>query len=311
MVQTQGFLEKCVLMISSDRGHVLEAWAISVLWLTDEDGNEYPELQVGAPSGALSHKLSGRRYTAENVTKSMKALMRKLVCLMQGLNDLPERHYVSLRLFYRDAVTPTDYEPSHFERAPSDGLSVAFESKPLQIDVGRVRTDHHIFQLHVLTREEFDDATEPEGLTACDGGFRLDLGASATCVPRPDDAVYDDDDDAGNGRLEVLIDKATKLIERVDDGTSITKEQLARPLGCDVVTAEVVLQNLEDDLCAAESSNPPPCATVHPCSQPLTSSHDYDASQTARPAHASYASQGDRVEAVASLATRLEARGRR
>lgn len=58
----RGFLERCVLVISDESGKTVEAWTLSVKWLSDEAGNEYAELCQGASSGRHSRQeLKGLR----------------------------------------------------------------------------------------------------------------------------------------------------------------------------------------------------------------------------------------------------------
>ena len=55
----RGFLERCVLLVSDERGVAIEGWSLSVEWLTDEDGREYAELQQRCASGAESRQRLG------------------------------------------------------------------------------------------------------------------------------------------------------------------------------------------------------------------------------------------------------------
>ena len=50
----KGYLEKCVLIVSRDKAgeDVLEAWAVSVDWLKDADGNCQPSVKLGSESNS-------------------------------------------------------------------------------------------------------------------------------------------------------------------------------------------------------------------------------------------------------------------
>ena len=168
--------------------------------------------------------------------------------LMGTLPKLPERYCISLRLLYRDDRTPKGYEPLGFEAAPADGLSLAFESKPMQIDVGPgIDTGHHTVAMSVLTSAEAEEARMPAGLSrGSSGDWRVEVakmmdGQVAGCEPG-----YIDEDDVE--KMEQLFEHAQDLLEGCEDGICVTATWLASRLSCPAHVAELFLQKLEDDL---------------------------------------------------------------
>ena len=53
--------------------------------------------------------------------KSTVRMIRALVMLAQTLKSLPNDRYLSLRLLYRDDVTPAHYEPLFFRAQRDEG----------------------------------------------------------------------------------------------------------------------------------------------------------------------------------------------
>lgn len=122
-----GYLEKCILIMSADEAasQVLEAWSLSIAWLTDEEGNELPTITCAGPRAERSHRLRkptsiDGKYTLDYARSTSKAMLRQLSLMLQTLPSLPETHWISMRVLYRDDVTPRDYEPFGFERAGDD-----------------------------------------------------------------------------------------------------------------------------------------------------------------------------------------------
>lgn len=131
-----GYLEKCIMIMSSDEAgqDILEAWSLSVAWRTDEQGNAIPTIACGSQRSERSLRLkapptaSNGKYTMEYARATSRAMLRQLSLLLQTMPSLPELHFLSLRVLYRDDVTPPDYEPEGFERA-GDDCKMRFHSK--------------------------------------------------------------------------------------------------------------------------------------------------------------------------------------
>ena len=71
----------------------------------------------------------------------------------------------SLKLLYRESVTPADYEPEGFERC--DDASLSFATKPMQMGVAGPVNAHNALTLQYVSclGADDDDAEEPQGLT--------------------------------------------------------------------------------------------------------------------------------------------------
>ncbi|KAG8179591.1 hypothetical protein JTE90_001833, partial [Oedothorax gibbosus] len=79
------------------------------------------------------------------VVKASLQMLQNIYTVSELLGDLPKCPYITLKLLYYDDVTPPDYEPPGFE--PSAEVRFSFPEKCLNVDMGRVDTDHHGFKL--------------------------------------------------------------------------------------------------------------------------------------------------------------------
>jgi hypothetical protein len=66
----RGFLEKCILVVTTESGQTCEAWSLSVVWLTDEDGNEYPSLRTSGAGKQTSQSLKRLIPTKTSVQRA-------------------------------------------------------------------------------------------------------------------------------------------------------------------------------------------------------------------------------------------------
>ena len=140
----KNYLERAVVVISRDEEgeDVIEAWSVSVKWLSDAEGRPYPVMEWG--HGQNEHADPGHRddrrtnkvacaspeYTLEKVTEISEEMLRELMSTLQYMPQLPTAHWISMRLLYRDDFTPPDYEPAGFSKASRPEL--IFKSKPIQ-----------------------------------------------------------------------------------------------------------------------------------------------------------------------------------
>ena len=69
----QGFLERCVLVVTSESGKALECWSLSVKWLTDENGIKYAQLQQESSARGVDQNLKDLR-TKESVKREARRL---------------------------------------------------------------------------------------------------------------------------------------------------------------------------------------------------------------------------------------------
>lgn len=83
-------------------------------------------------------------------------LLRRLILLCSTLNPLPDVFSISMKLYYYDEVTPSDYEPPGFDAAPS--IDDTFNGDSKQLDVGEIDTLYHSCTLQLTTKkDEYDD----------------------------------------------------------------------------------------------------------------------------------------------------------
>ncbi len=54
------------------------------------------------------------------------------------LSSIPAEHVLSMRLLYRDDVTPVNYEPEHFRALRPTDESVEFDVEPHTMRLGQV-----------------------------------------------------------------------------------------------------------------------------------------------------------------------------
>ncbi|KAI9203330.1 HORMA domain-containing protein [Polychytrium aggregatum] len=88
--------------------------------------------------------------TKDEIMKATSEMLRRLLVLTQTLKPLPESAYISIRLFYYDEVTPSDYEPPCF-RPESSGEQLFFPYQPEKIRIGDVLTPFHAVNLQIRT----------------------------------------------------------------------------------------------------------------------------------------------------------------
>jgi len=170
------YLEKLVLLVSHDEKatDLIEAWIISVDWLTNDAGEE--EVQVTLSQGKTKSKEVARTTVRGALTKSAvrdkcQVILRRLNCMVQCLPEIPEDFHMGLQLHYRDnAIVPSDYAPTGF--SPTSMHDLNFRDRPINLAVGsELNTGHHSFRLHVVTKssiEGFEDF-QPSASAKCIG----------------------------------------------------------------------------------------------------------------------------------------------
>lgn len=138
-----GYLERAVVVLSHDEAasSVIESWAVSVAWLTDESGRPYPVLRVRAPystprptlrstlrstpllrpppqhgrcegdesdsqAALAQHAVpcAAPVYTLDKVRDTSQMMMRSLITTLQWLPQLPSQHFISMRILYREST---------------------------------------------------------------------------------------------------------------------------------------------------------------------------------------------------------------
>eukprot|EP00474_Spongospora_subterranea_P008663 CRZ09121.1 hypothetical protein [Spongospora subterranea] len=106
----------------------------------------------------LTRKAEGKQVTRTVPTKSeisqaTVAMIRSLISMGGTMPPLPEDRAFSMKLLYREDVTPEDYEPLHF-RPASDDNELRFFSKPEVVAIGSIATPYHELTLHSLVPAE-------------------------------------------------------------------------------------------------------------------------------------------------------------
>lgn len=102
------------------------------------------------PNMSLIHTTNGKdgqtsethTYSREEIKDSTVRLIRTLISLAQTLKALPRDRFLTMKLQYRDDVTPIDYEPKFFRAADEDD-ELVFDQKPFKVAVGGVQTQFH------------------------------------------------------------------------------------------------------------------------------------------------------------------------
>lgn len=121
------------------------------------------------------------QVTLENTKQASVLLIRKLFLLMQNLDALPNKVYLTMKLYYYDdsrglcgtlyqvwnqkiwfyfcifllyftsKVTPADYQPPGFKEGVYDHLW--FEGMPVHFKVGEVHTSYHALRVQVSVEQ--------------------------------------------------------------------------------------------------------------------------------------------------------------
>ncbi|KAF7660738.1 hypothetical protein LDENG_00276650 [Lucifuga dentata] len=100
------------------------------------------------------------QITMEDTKKASVLLIRKLFLLMQNLGALPKNVYLTMKLYYYDDITPTDYEPPGFKEGECDSLW--FEGTAVHFRVGEVKTAFHNLRVGVSTEQESAQFKKPQ-----------------------------------------------------------------------------------------------------------------------------------------------------
>ncbi|NXI59360.1 HORM1 protein, partial [Chloroceryle aenea] len=98
------------------------------------------------------NKRSDSTITCADTKKASILLIRKIYVLMQNLSPLPNDVCLTMKLFYYDEVTPSDYQPPGFKEGECEGM--IFEGEPLYLNVGEVPTPFHMLKVKVTTEKQ-------------------------------------------------------------------------------------------------------------------------------------------------------------
>jgi hypothetical protein len=75
-------------------------------------------------------------------------LLRKLISTCDLLLPLPEDRILTMRLLYKDDITPPDFQPPLFRDCTGDS-ALAFDENPIRMNLGSVETPHHQIKLRI------------------------------------------------------------------------------------------------------------------------------------------------------------------
>ncbi|XP_069734912.1 HORMA domain-containing protein 1 isoform X1 [Phaenicophaeus curvirostris] len=98
------------------------------------------------------NKKNESTITCADTKKASILLIRKIYVLMQNLSPLPNDVCLTMKLFYYDEVTPSDYQPPGFKEGECEG--VIFEGEPMYLNVGEVPTPFHMLKVKVTTEKQ-------------------------------------------------------------------------------------------------------------------------------------------------------------
>lgn len=118
---------------------ILESYEFKILY--PKDGKEKTSQIAGLEVKVRSGK---NTYNKTAVIKATKQLMRKLVVFASTLKPLPHDRFLSMRLTYRDDVTPEAYEPQFFQKAKE---SLDKHCSTNKVTLGNVATEFHSLDL--------------------------------------------------------------------------------------------------------------------------------------------------------------------
>uniref|UniRef100_A0A5F8GP00 HORMA domain-containing protein 1 n=1 Tax=Monodelphis domestica TaxID=13616 RepID=A0A5F8GP00_MONDO len=98
------------------------------------------------------NKGSNASLSSSDTKKASILLIRKIYILMQNMGPLPNDVCLTMKLFYYDEVTPSDYQPPGFREGNCEG--VIFDGEPMYLNVGEVPTPFHTLKVKVTTEKD-------------------------------------------------------------------------------------------------------------------------------------------------------------
>ncbi|KAI5612596.1 zebrafish testis-expressed 38, partial [Silurus asotus] len=123
-----------------DTNHVIESYQFKFKY-TDHG----PQMDI------IRNENIELRVTMEDTKAASILLIRKLFLLMQNLDALPNDVYLTMKLYYYDDVTPSDYEPPGFKEGVCDSLW--FEGTAVHFRVGDLQTPFHVLKVGVAAEQ--------------------------------------------------------------------------------------------------------------------------------------------------------------
>ena len=103
-----------------------------------------------------SNKEKKKEVKMEELKGETQDLLRKLLVVTQGLDKLPEKAYLGIKLTYYDEVTPEDYEPEGFK--PDLIGEAPMPAGSYRVSLGRANTGFHAIRLKMDSRQQGREA---------------------------------------------------------------------------------------------------------------------------------------------------------
>ncbi|KAJ8908416.1 hypothetical protein NDN08_005125 [Rhodosorus marinus] len=86
-------------------------------------------------------------------------ILQNLINYANDLQALPDDRMVSIKLLYRDEVTPEDYEPKFFQSDDLDSSPSWFSELELGKEIGDIASPYHAIKIHVKNKDVFKNIT--------------------------------------------------------------------------------------------------------------------------------------------------------
>ncbi|XP_041127165.1 zebrafish testis-expressed 38 [Polyodon spathula] len=141
----------------ADPNSIIESYQFKFRYTPDG-----PQLDI------LSNKNVELKLTMKDTKKASVLLIRKLFLLMQNLDTLPNDVSLTIKLYYYDDVTPTDYQPPGFKEGECDSLW--FEGTAVHIKVGELKSGFHVMKVQVTADQEKVERMQRENALKEDTG---------------------------------------------------------------------------------------------------------------------------------------------
>ncbi|NWR78349.1 HORM1 protein, partial [Centropus unirufus] len=130
--------------------------------------NHGPLLDFGS-----ENRRGNSTITCADTKKASILLIRKIYVLMQNLSPLPNNVCLTMKLFYYDEVTPSDYQPPGFKEGECEG--VIFEGEPKCLNIGEVPTPFHMVKVKVTTEKQRMENVDDNILNYREGSVPLQV----------------------------------------------------------------------------------------------------------------------------------------
>ena len=152
------YLRVMSLVILDGSNEVLENYDFRVKY---PDGNS-TEIRITTSSGSESQQTQHNPQSREEISRSVKLLLRKLVTLTQAMADLPPEFTVTMRLIF-DPSTPSEYQPPYFQEASDKAKKQVLhrDKNRLDVNMGSFSTDYHMMDLRCIASEKWLDSQAP------------------------------------------------------------------------------------------------------------------------------------------------------